>query len=196
VHHIRKGNGEDAGVDSVRGANALIGAARAARVLNKVSEEQAEKLGLEGDAAKGLFRIDDAKSNLAAPSDKATYMQTIGVQIANGEYIAVVVPVTLPDAFEGVTAEAAMKVQRMIGQADDDPYRESSQAKRWAGHAIGELLNIDTTEKAGKGRVALIIKQWVKTDVLRIEKILDARQGRETTILIVGTWINRDEAGL
>ena len=196
VHHIRKGNGEDAGVDSVRGANALIGAARAARVLNKVSEEQAEKLGLEGDAGKGLFRIDDAKANLAAPSDKATYMQTIGVQIANGEYIAVVVPVTLPDAFEGVTAEAAMKVQRMIGQADDDPYRESSQAKRWAGHAIGELLNIDTTEKAGKGRVSLIIKQWVKTDVLRIEKMLDARQGRETAILIVGTWINRDEAGL
>ena len=197
VHHIRKGNGDDATVDSVRGANALIGAARAARVLNKVSEEAAEKLGLEGDAAKGLFRIDDAKANLAAPSDKATYMQTIGVQIANGEYIAVVVPVTLPDAFEGVTAEAAMKVQRAVGKAaETDALRESSQAKAWVGHLVGEMLGIDTTEKAGKGRVALIIKQWIKTDVLRVDKITDPRQGREISVVVVGAWINRDEVGL
>jgi hypothetical protein len=197
VHHIRKGNGDDATVDSVRGANALIGAARAARVLNKVSDEAAEKLGLEGDAAKGLFRIDDAKANLAAPSDKATYMQTIGVQIANGEYIAVVVPVTLPDAFEGVTAEAAMKVQRAVGKAaETDALRESSQAKAWVGHLIGEMLGIDTTEKAGKGRVALIIKQWIKTDVLRVDKITDPRQGREISVVVVGAWINRDEVGL
>lgn len=198
VHHIRKGNGDDATVDSVRGANALIGAARAARVLNKVTEEAAEKLGLEGDAAKGVFRSDDAKTNLAAPSDKATYLQTIGVQIANGEHIAVVIPITLPDAFEGITAEAAMKAQRIIGKAadTDEPYRESIQAKRWAGHAIGEVLDIDTTEKAGKARVQLIIKQWIKTDVLRIEKVEDPRQGREIQILVVGTWINRDEVGL
>jgi hypothetical protein len=197
VHHIRKGNGDDATVDSVRGANALIGAARAARVLNKVSEEAAEKLGLEGDAGRGIFRSDDAKSNLAAPADKATYMQTIGVQIANGEHIAVVRTVNLPDAFEGVTAEAAMKCQRAIGKAaEDEPLRESSQAKAWVGHTIGELLDIDTTEKAGKGRVTAILKQWVKTDVLRVEKMPDPRQGREISVVVVGTWINRDEAGL
>lgn len=197
VHHIRKGNGDEATVDSVRGANALIGAARSARVLNKISEEVAEKLGLEGDAGKGLFRIDDAKQNLAAPSDKATYMQTIGVQIANGEYIAVVVPVTLPDAFEGVTAEAAMKVQRAVGKAAEaEPLRESSQAKAWVGHLIGEMLGIDTTEKAGKGRVALIIKQWIKTDVLRVDKVEDGRTGRDVPVVVVGTWINRDEVGL
>jgi len=198
VHHIRKGNGDDATVDSVRGANALIGAARAARVLNKVTEEAAEKLGLEGDAARGIFRSDDAKANLAAPSDKATYLQTIGVQIANGEHIAVVRPITLPDAFEGITAEAAMKAQRIIGKAadTDEPYRESIQAKRWAGHAIGEVLDIDTTEKSGKARVQLIIKQWIKTDVLRVDKVEDPRQGREIQIMVVGTWINREEAGL
>jgi hypothetical protein len=197
VHHIRKGNGDEATVDSVRGANALIGAARSARVLNKISEEVAEKLGLEGDAGKGLFRIDDAKQNLSAPSDKATYMQTIGVQIANGEYIAVVVPVTLPDAFEGVTAEAAMKVQRAVGKAAEaEPLRESSQAKAWVGHLVGEMLGIDTAEKAGKGRVALIIKQWIKTDVLRLDKVPDGRTGRDVPVVVVGTWINRDEVGL
>ena len=35
VHHIRKTNGDDATIDSVRGAGSLIGAARAARVINR-----------------------------------------------------------------------------------------------------------------------------------------------------------------
>ena len=91
-----------------------------------------------------------------------------------------------------------MKAQRIIGKAadTDEPYRESIQAKRWAGHAIGEVLDIDTTEKSGKARVQLIIKQWIKTDVLRVDKVEDPRQGREIQIMVVGTWINREEAGL
>ena len=58
------------------------------------------------------------------------------------------------------------------------------------------MLGIDTTEKAGKGRVALIIKQWVKTDVLRVDKVEDSRTGRDVPVVVVGTWINRDEVGL
>ena len=38
VHHIRKGSGtEDADVNSIRGAGSLLSAARAARVINRVS---------------------------------------------------------------------------------------------------------------------------------------------------------------
>jgi hypothetical protein len=89
-----------------------------------------------------------------------------------------------------------MKCQRAIGKAaEDEPLRESSQAKAWVGHTIGELLDIDTTEKAGKGRVTAILKQWVKTDVLRIETYKDPRQGRETQVVVVGSWIQREEAG-
>jgi hypothetical protein len=58
------------------------------------------------------------------------------------------------------------------------------------------LLGIDTAEKAGKGRVALIIKQWIKTDVLRLDKVPDGRTGRDVPVVVVGTWINRDEVGL
>jgi hypothetical protein len=90
-----------------------------------------------------------------------------------------------------------MKVQRAVGKAAEaEPLRESSQAKAWVGHLVGELLGIDTAEKAGKGRVSLIIKQWIKTDVLRVDKVDDSRTGREVPIVVVGTWISRDEVGL
>jgi hypothetical protein len=197
IHHVRKGNGDDATVDSVRGANALIGAARAARVINRVSIDDAMRLGIEEDQASGLFRIDDAKANLAAPADKALHMRTIGVEIANGEWIGTVIPITLPDLFDGITVKQTRQVQQAIEQAtQDEPLRDSPQAKQWAGHTIGEILNIDTTEKHGKARVNGMIKQWLKTDVLRAEKVKNGRLGREIGVIVVGKMITREEAGL
>jgi hypothetical protein len=197
IHHVRKGNGDDATVDSVRGANALIGAARAARVINRVTAEDAMRLGVEEEQASGLFRVDDAKANLAAPADKALYMRTIGVEIPNGEWIGTVVPITLPDLFDGITAEQTRQVQQAVGKAaEDEPLRDSPQANKWVGHLVGELLDIDTAEKAGKARVTGIIRQWLKTDVLRVEKMQDGRRGREIGVVVVGKWINRDEVGL
>jgi hypothetical protein len=197
VHHVRKGNGDDATVDSIRGANALIGAARAARVINRISIDDAMRLGIEEEQASGLFRIDDAKANLAAPADKALYMRTIGVEIANGEWIGTVIPITLPDLFDGITVKQTRQVQQAVQAAgEDEPLRDNVQASRWVGHTIGEILDIDTTEKHGKARVNGIIKQWLKTDVLRIEKVYNSKHSREIGTVIVGKMITREEAGL
>jgi hypothetical protein len=194
IHHVRKGNGDDANVDSIRGANALIGAARAARVINRVSIDDAMRLGFDEEQASGLFRIDDAKANLAAPADKALHMKTIGVEIANGEWIGTVIPVQLPDLFDGITARQTRQVQQAIEQASqDEPLRDSPQAKQWVGHTIGEVLNIDTADKHGKARVNGMIKQWLKTDVLRCEKVKNGRLGREIGIVVVGKPITREE---
>lgn len=155
------------------------------------------RLGIEEEEASGLFRIDDAKANLAAPADKALYMRTIGVEIANGEWIGTVIPVTLPDLFDGITVKQTRQVQQAVEQeSQDEPLRSNVQAKRWVGHTIGEILDIDTNDKHGKARVSGMIKQWLKTDVLRIETTKDGRQGRETTIVVVGKMITREEAGL
>jgi RecA-family ATPase len=85
VHHIRKTNGDEATVDSVRGAGSLIGAARAARVINKISQEDALKLGVSEQESLGIFRVDDGKANLAPPAAKAVYRRMVGVQLPNGE---------------------------------------------------------------------------------------------------------------
>lgn len=194
VHHVRKGNGEDANIDSVRGAGALIGAARAARVINRVAAGDALKLGIEELDALSIFRVDDGKANLAPPANKSVWRKMIGVQIANGEWIGVAVEFKMPGVFEGITNKNAHDVQRMISEAADKfSMKHSVQAKDWAGHAIGNVLNIDTTDKKGKARVGHILKTWISRDVLRIEREVDPQKGREVPVVVVGEWINPDD---
>jgi hypothetical protein len=196
VHHTRKGNGEDANVDSIRGAGSLIGAARTARIINKISVEDAMQLGFPEDQATGMFRVDDAKQNLAAATDKSLYRRIIGVQIANGEWIGVCISMKKPDHFDSITTKDAMRVQRVVGkQAESDPYRENVQSKQWVGVAIAQELGLDIDEQAVKTRVKAIVRTWVKTDVLRIDKVQDGRTGREVPAVFVGKWITGDEAG-
>lgn len=195
VHHIRKGNGEDANIDSVRGAGSLIGAARAARVVNRMSPDEASRVGIDEAEARSIFRVDDGKSNLAPPADKALYRKMIGVKIDNGEWIGVCVSFKLPDAFDGVSAKDAKKAQQIVADAhsNGEPLRESSQASNWVGVPIADMLGLDITEKPGKARVGMIIKTWMRTNVLATERVFDAKKGREVPVVVVGEWINSDE---
>jgi hypothetical protein len=195
VHHIRKGNGEDAGIDSVRGAGSLIGAARAARVINRMSPDDAAKLGIDETEARSIFRVDDGKANLAPPAAAAVYRKMEGVKIDNGEWIGVCIPYTLPDAFDGISAKDAKAAQRIVADAhtDGEPLRESQQSKKWVGVPIADMLGIDITEKKGKAKVASIIKTWIKSNVLTVERITDPRQARDVAVVVVGEWISHDE---
>jgi hypothetical protein len=195
VHHIRKGNGEDASIDSVRGAGSLIGAARAARVINRMSPDEAARIGIDEAEARSIFRVDDGKANLAPPADAAVYRKMIGVKIANGEWIGVCVGYQLPDVFDGISGKDAKRMQQIVADANNvgEPLRESSQSANWVGLAVAELLNIDISDKKGKGKVNTIVRTWLKTNVLATEKVMDRKKGRETNVIVVGEWINSDE---
>ena len=195
VHHIRKGNGDEASIDSVRGAGSLIGAARAARVINRVSPDDAARLGIDETEARSLMRVDDGKANLAPPAAAAVYRKMEGVKIDNGEWVGVAVPYKLPDAFEGINGKDARAAQRIVADAhtDGEPLRESSQSKNWVGVPIADMLGIDITEKKGRAKVASILKTWIKTNVLAVEKVADQRQAREVSVVVVGEWISHDE---
>jgi hypothetical protein len=195
VHHIRKGNGEDASIDSVRGAGSLIGAARAARVVNRMSPDDAARVGIDEAEARSIFRVDDGKANLAPPADAAVYRKMIGVKIANGEWIGVCVDYKLPDAFDGISGKDAKRMQQIVAEAhtSGEPFRESSQSANWIGVAVANMLNIDISDKKSKGKVSTIVRTWLKTNVLATEKVMDKKKGRETNVVVVGEWINSDE---
>jgi hypothetical protein len=91
-----------------------------------------------------------------------------------------------------------MKVQRIVGQAleDGEPYRQSVQAKMWVGLAVAEALDLDVEKKHEKAKIRAIVKQWLETDVLRLEQFYAKRQAREVQVVSVGTWITGEEAGL
>ena len=195
VHHIRKTNGDDATIDSVRGAGSLIGAARAARVINRITPEDAIALGVDEHEALGIFRVDDGKANLAPPSDKAVYRRMQSVEIANGEYIGVATEFKLPDMFDGVTVRNLYNVQRVIGQAEeaDNAYRANVQADNWIGKAVAEELDLDLEKANEKAKAKAVVKKWISTGALRVAKMPNKRKGGETPCVIVGEWVNFDE---
>ena len=104
----------------------------------------------------------------------------------------------MPDLFDGVTVKDAMKVQRVVGEAleNEDPYRENIRANMWIGNAVAQVLDLDTEKKHEKAKIRAIVKQWLATDVLRLEPVYDKRQGRDVTVVGVGVWITGEEAGL
>ena len=86
VHHSRK-TGADVTVQDGRGAIALLAAARSARVLNVMSENEAGQAGVEH--RKWYFRVDNGKANLTPPVDKAEWFKFVSVALANGDNVGV-----------------------------------------------------------------------------------------------------------
>lgn len=189
VHHTRKTNGEEVNIESVRGAGSLISAARAARVINKVSPDMAAQLGIPPHDAKGLFRVDDGKANLAPPQDSATYRRMLGVQIANGEWVGVAAPFDLPDEWAGITPEVANDMLDIIGMGipDAEGRTEYYSARpqdpdRWAGRVVMQYAFDNPAHAKNEGTARRVIKQWIETGLLeefsyRSEKQRKDRKG-------------------
>ena len=163
VHHVRKGNGDDATIDSVRGAGALIGAARAARVINKVSAADAAKLGIAEIESRGLFRVDDGKANLAPPAESAVYRRMIGVKLANDEWVGVAVSYELPDQWAGMTERVVNDMLTLIdkGPEQGEQYSMRPQDKaRWVGKVITDYVFSDRMNAKTDAQAKTILREW------------------------------------
>lgn len=188
VHHIRKGNGEDATIDSVRGAVSLIGAARCARVINRMGKDEAERLGIDPLEARSLFRVDDGKANLAPPADKTLWRRMEGVQLTNGDWVGVCTAFDLPEAFDGITVQTLLAVQNAIDRRckDGRPPRFSDQSGHdWVGHIVAEFTGLDATDDAK--RIRRLISDWIKSGALRKGSVMDESRRNRPTVE-VGEW--------
>ncbi len=182
VHHLRKLQGAEATAEASRGAIALVAAARSVRVLNRMTEDEAAKAGLEGP--RGYFRVADDKNNLAAPSNAADWFHLQSVLLANGDEVGVVTPWQWPDPFEEVTTADLLAVQQAI---DGKGYRLSSQAKDWVGNAIANVLGLDAADKAAKSRITGMIKTWLNNGVL-VKLEVEDEMRRKRPAVAVGRW--------
>ena len=115
VHHSRK-TGAELTVQDGRGAVALLAAARSARVLNVMSEDEAAQAGVEN--RKWYFRADNGKANLAPPAEKAEWFNFVSVPLGNGDHVGVPVPWQFPNAFDGVTTANLREAQKAVALAD------------------------------------------------------------------------------
>lgn len=194
VHHVRKpGSGaqQDTSVDDARGASALIGAVRSARVLNVMTQEEATSAGVANRYQ--YFRVDNGKSNLAPRSDQATWRQIISVDLENGappDYVGVVIPYELPGLFANVTATHVATIQDRIAAGS---YRADKQAKSWVGHVVGAVLGMDSDNDADAKRIASMIAKWVENGLLVKERKTDPETRQKKDFIVVGTPIHEVE---
>ncbi|MEG8040003.1 AAA family ATPase [Sphingomonas sp. LR60] len=194
VHHARKLAGGEVSAEAARGASALIAAARSVPTLNRMSDDEAAKFGIEGEERRRFFRVYDDKNNRAPPSDKSDWYRLHSVSLGNGpdggDSLPVVVPWSPPDAFDGVTVGCLRRVQAALA---DGTYRQDHQSKRWAGEAVADVLGMNIEKAGDKARIKTLLSTWIRNGALAVVMKPDERR-KEKAFLVVGEWVDQEFA--
>ena len=183
IHHSRKQSADsETNADSARGAKALVDAARDVRVLNRMTQDEALKAGVENHRL--YFRVYSDKANLSPPVAESDWYKLENVSLSNGDYVGVVVPWAWPDPLDGVTVDDLLAVQKLI---DGKQYRENVQAKEWIGRAIAQVLDLDAEDQTDRQTIKQCVKVWINSGALQVVKVRDDK-GKERPVLEVGEW--------
>lgn len=176
-HHVRKSSTfgrSEVGIDDARGAVALIDAARATRVLNVMTEDEAAVSQVKASERRRYFRMDDGKANMMPPAEGATWFKLVSVGLGNnevfeqGDWVGVVTPWKLPGTFDGIATDVLAKVQEAM-ECGGGPWAKDSRAQDWIGHIIAGVLRIDATEKNEVIRIQKLLKSWIESGAIKVE---------------------------
>ncbi len=193
AHHVRKpssGSASEITVDDARGAGSLKDAGRSVRVLNTMSKEEAERIGVKPDQRRRYFRVDAGKANMKPPAENTEWRKLVSVPLDNGipehegDWVGVVTAWKMPGALEGVTVADLLRVQRRIAEGK---WREDVRARAWAGKAVAEALGLDVREPAVKKRIAGMLKTWIGTGALKVVEDEDETR-HKFDFVEVGEW--------
>ena len=189
VHHARKSSaGEtEITVESSRGGKALTDGCRSVRVLNRMSESEGAKAGVENPRLHSRTYID--KGNLAPPADKSDWFKLESVDLGNGvnggygDSVGVVTPWEWPDLRADLTVSDLRVVQAAI---DKGRYRSEPEASEWVGKVVAEVCRLDISKPHDRQKVNHFLKSWLETGALRKSTERD-ESGRERPFIVVGS---------
>lgn len=182
LHHSHKGKLTPGDPDSLRGASAIVGAARVVLTLNVMTEEEAEGFNLPRDQHRNYFRIDGAKSNYA-PIEEAEWFERVALQLDNGDLVASAKSWKPPSLWAQQSNEKLNLVLDRIaaGPRPGVLYSSSTRggAARWAGSVLIQELEISEPQ-AGK-----MIATWLKNGLLEEHSYTDPEQRKDRVGLVV-----------
>jgi hypothetical protein len=192
IHHARKAGQGEYGpmtVDDGRGASALKDATRSARVLNPMTETEAD--GFRLDSPVGYFRVTDGKANLAPRSRTPRWRELVSVDLENGppgesDQVGVAVAWD-PPAVAGVPTPPPAEVLKVQQAVAAGRWRHDPQAHQWVGIAIAGVLGLDLDRPRDKGRVKTLQAAWEKEGRLLITTTREKSVERKFSE--VGTWV-------
>lgn len=194
VHHVKKLGGNEVQMEDLRGAVALLAAARSGRVLNTMNTAEAEKWGVSSAERRLYFREDNGKGNLAPPpAEGAAWFRQVSQMLPNGrafggvqlhgDSVGVVTAWQPPNAMENVTVSHLREVQRRMAQSG--PWRESVQSPDWAGNLIGEVMGLDPASPKDRTTIKAALKAWLASGMFKVKMIADEGR-RERKCIVVG----------
>src|ERR1019366_9336161 len=154
-------------------------AGRMTRTINKMSEREAGDAEFDERQRWRYVRIDVGKNNNAPPSEVATWVQLVSVDLDNatdgdwdsGDSVGVCAPWTFPRAERRQHgAVDILRVQDVIRKGGPWRADRRSTAEPWVGIPIAEALHYDLTRKPERKAVVALIKGWLTANFLKTVK--------------------------
>lgn len=186
IHHVRKAEGRDLTVDDSRGAGALLAAARSARVLNRMTEEQAKAADISADERLGIFNVQVGKANLTAMRASGEWRRIESVGLGNGiskfqgqDHAGVVTPWSWPTAEDRLESLTDHQIQAVMAIVKGRDCRESYQSPEWLGYEIAPVFEMELPVSRAKKmtpehrKISKIIDAMVGGGYLKVEQDSD-----------------------
>ena len=194
VHHVRKPSAgqHDVTADDSRGGGAIVNAVRSCRVLNRMSNDEAERARVERDDRYRYIRVDSGKQNLAPP-EKAKWRYLASICLPNGDSVQVVECWQFPEAVQRGTAEDMEFIRLAVR---DGAYRWDTRAKDWIGKVVADRLGLDPESRADKEDIKAFLSVCRKQGLIAVEERPDdKRRRREFVVSGPGKWASGSRMG-
>ena len=190
VHHTAKppqgaSDGHAGNLNTARGASALVGVARIVQTLFSMSAKDAERYGVPEEERHLYVRLDDAKANVSLIGADARWFRRVGVTIANGDEVGVLVPEDLEPVAKtgGEEVEDLHRtiIAALLAQVPENEISLNAAAKRlaWSGHTRFERYR--ETDDKGNQRASRPFREMIMAACQRSLSIVAGGMSRGFT---------------
>jgi hypothetical protein len=187
LHHTRKTGSAEITIEDSRGASALIGASRSARVLNKMTKQEAKDAGIDAATTWRYFRVDNGKASMTPPPEKSKWYRLASVELGNCDDVGTAVTWTWPDAFAGIGVTDLRRAQEEVNEGG--PWRANYKAGMWVGKPIAKALGLNLNDDMDRKKIRTLLATWISTGAF----VVIEREGRDrhkVQVVEVGEWAN------
>lgn len=173
IHHVRKpsqGSTAKTEVHDARGASALIGGVRSARVLNVMDDKIADAAFISRDLRERYFSVIDGKANMSLkdPNGRWRFLESVCLgnqtEARKADNVGVVTYYKLPDAARVVEDLSQSENEMRLILSQDDGCRhwggKNKKPANWLGHRIMDALNLHDSDH--EDAMQKLIIGWLK----------------------------------
>jgi RecA-family ATPase len=189
AHHTRKlaPGVTDYVANDIRGASAIKDAVRAARVLNQMTEQDAEAVGVPEHERTSYFRVDRVKGNNAPPA-KAVWRRFVNVELPNTDEVGVIAPwdfpgqgATTPEMTAAEQAADSVFMQLLVRLTMEGRTVSDKAGTNYAPHVFSQEREAKAA-RIGKRPLADAMRRLFANKRIRIEQ--SERKGRVAYCLV------------